>query len=149
MKKIFKISLGIVLVLLLIQLIPVDNSNPQYNPKEHFTYIYKTPNNIEVILKRACYDCHSNQVKYPDYAAIAPISWVVRSDVKKGRSHLNFSEWGSYNNYQKESLLKKIPQSILHRTMPMPLYVSYHPEAVLNPEDIALLSGYFEQLEVR
>ena len=42
---------------------------------------------------RACFDCHSNETKWRWYSKIAPVSWLVQSDVDSGRSTLNFSEW--------------------------------------------------------
>src|SRR5689334_18000343 len=42
---------------------------------------------------RACFDCHSNETKWPWYSHVAPMSWVMQRDVEMGRSVLNFSEW--------------------------------------------------------
>jgi ABC-2 type transport system permease protein len=42
---------------------------------------------------RACASCHSNQPTLPWYTNIAPVSWLVQSQVDGGRSALNFSEW--------------------------------------------------------
>jgi hypothetical protein len=41
----------------------------------------------------ACFDCHSNLTDWKWYTNIAPVSWLVYSDVEGGREHLNFSEW--------------------------------------------------------
>ncbi|MDO4728247.1 MAG: heme-binding domain-containing protein [Bacteroidota bacterium] len=147
MKKAFKIIVGIVLLFGLIQLIPVDKLNPLDVQGQSFVEAYSPPVAVQKILEQSCYDCHSNHTQYPSYANIAPISWVVRNHVKKGRRYLNLSEWGSYNIYQKESLIKKIPQSILYRKMPLPLYLSYHPQAELSEEQIQVLVDYFEQLD--
>ena len=42
---------------------------------------------------RACFDCHSNETKWRWYSKIAPVSWLIQSDVDSGRGTLNFSEW--------------------------------------------------------
>jgi hypothetical protein len=33
---------------------------------------------------RACFDCHSNQTRWPWYSHVAPISWLVQHDVEEG-----------------------------------------------------------------
>lgn len=73
-----------------IQLVPVARSNPpeEGNPD--------APPAILRVLKRACYDCHSNQTRWPWYSYIAPISWVVSRHVLEARRRLNFSEWEAY-----------------------------------------------------
>lgn len=46
------------------------------------------------LAKRACFDCHSNETRWPAYASVAPVSWLITRDVREGRDVLNFSEWG-------------------------------------------------------
>jgi hypothetical protein len=38
---------------------------------------------------RACFDCHSNETVWPWYSNVAPLSWLVQSDVEEGRETLN------------------------------------------------------------
>src|SRR5215216_1353338 len=42
---------------------------------------------------RACFDCHSNETRWPWYSYVAPVSWLTQRDVDEGRRELNFSEW--------------------------------------------------------
>src|SRR4051794_5725960 len=44
-------------------------------------------------LKRSCYDCHSNETRWPVYSRVWPASSMIYSDVAAGRSAMNFSEW--------------------------------------------------------
>lgn len=96
-----------------IQFIPVDRENKPIDSKNNFVDIYKTPQNIKVILKNACYDCHSNETIYPNYAYVAPISWTIKDHINEGREHLNFSEWGIYNKELKENAIEKTVSSLL------------------------------------
>ena len=73
-----KVLIGIVVFLVLIQLIPIDRTNKPVDPKQNFVEVLKTPKEVTEMLKNACYDCHSNEVKYPSYAYIAPISWSIK-----------------------------------------------------------------------
>jgi hypothetical protein len=54
------------------------------------------PVEIKALLRRACYDCHSNETEWSWYSAVAPTSWMVHHDVTEGRRRLNFSEWSEY-----------------------------------------------------
>jgi hypothetical protein len=89
--KIIGIAVGIALaVFLLIQLIPYghDHSNPAVVAEP----AWDSPA-TRSLAERACFDCHSNQVIWPWYSNIAPVSWLTQHDVEEGRSRLNFSDW--------------------------------------------------------
>ncbi len=79
---------------------------------------------------RACVDCHSNQTVWPWYSHVAPISWLVQSDVDKGRSHLNVSEWGS-KEYDEDEAAAQVRKG----KMPLPKYLLLHPHAKLTDEE--------------
>ena len=93
------------------------------------------------MLKTACYDCHSNQPKYPWYANVAPFSWNIASHIYVGRSALNFSEWSTYTSDDQDTRLKEIIEQVEERQMPLPSYLRMHAEAraVLTPERIEKL----------
>lgn len=94
-----KLVFIIVLLIAAIQFVPVSRSNPPVETE------IAVPDNVKSVLKRACYDCHSNEVKWPWYSYVAPVSWLVAYDVKEGREELNFSTW---NRYSPEKSNKKI-----------------------------------------
>ena len=75
--------LGILVVLLAIQLVPVQRSNPPVEAE------VPAPENVRTILRRACYDCHSNETVWPWYSRIAPVSFLVASDVHEARAKMN------------------------------------------------------------
>ena len=146
MKTFLNIIYWFLIVIGLIQFIPVDRTNKPVNPNMDFVKIHDTPKNVQHILKKACYDCHSNETVYPDYAYVAPISWSIKKHVKKGREYLNFSEWGTFNPYLKKGMLEKTVHSVKDYSMPMPGYISQHPDANLTKAERMLLSDYFEQI---
>jgi len=74
-------------VFVALQFVPVDTSNPPA------TVDIEAPADVKEILQRSCYDCHSNETRWPWYFRIAPFSWLAAHDVEEGREHLNFSEW--------------------------------------------------------
>lgn len=88
-----------------------------------------------MLARRACYDCHSNETEWPVYARIAPISWLVTSDVEEGRGKLNFSEW---NRPQKEA--EEAAEAVAEGEMPLRIYTLMHSHARLTATERALLS---------
>ena len=146
MKTFSKIIFWFLIIIAVIQFIPVDRTNLAVDKKEDFVLVMQTPKNVQQILKKACYDCHSNETKYPDYAYVAPISWAVKNHVNNGRKHLNYSIWGSLNQDLKEGMLKHSVQSVQNYSMPMPGYIAQHAEANLSKAERVVLSQYFEEL---
>ena len=134
------------IVIALIQFIPVDRTNKPVDQKVNFVSVFNTPPNVKSILKNACYDCHSNETVYPDYAYVAPISWSIKNHITEGREHLNFSEWGNFNQDLKKSMLQNSVRTIKDYTMPSPGYIAQHPEANLTSAERTLLVNYFEDL---
>ncbi len=145
-KKPGKIILWIIAIFAVIQLIPIDRANPPVDPEKDFIQVMSTPPKISGLLKRACYDCHTYETKYPRYAYIAPVSWSVKHHINEGREHANFSIWGKYNQDLKKNMLEKAVASIDSRKMPIPGYIVYHPEADLSEVERQMLIKYFTEL---
>jgi len=130
----------------LIQLIPL-NRVPAQLPDTTNQEI-SAPEEIKNILKRSCYDCHSNALTYPWYAKIAPLSWYIQNHVKEGRRAVNFSTWQSYTQKRKAKILSRIPKALKVR-MPLPDYLWLHPEAKLTPKEKKLLSIWAEKQQAQ
>jgi len=93
--KTFKILLAWLFgTLILLQFIRVDVPPP---PEASENDEVKAPKEVKTILKKACYDCHSNHTKWPWYSYISPVSIEINSNVKNGRAWLNFSIWNKYS----------------------------------------------------
>ncbi len=146
MKKILRILIVVIVIFGLIQLIPIDRVNEPIKKEENFVDSYKVSPRVKNLIIAACYDCHSNEVKYPDYAYVAPISWMVKDHVSEGRERLNFSKWGTYNTFQKEGMMEKSSTTVENYTMPLPAYISKHPEANLSKTDRELMANFFREV---
>lgn len=142
-----KILLWIVVIFAFMQFIPVDRTNKPVDKKQNFTDVLQSPKQVQEILKNACYDCHSNEVKYPNYAYVAPISWSVKSHINEGRENVNFSEWTSYNKDQKEHIIDEVIESVESKEMPLKGYVPMHPEANLTDAQRKVFIDYFKGLQ--
>ena len=128
----------IILILIGIQFIPMDV--PADIPEKKGDAL-TAPENIQAILKRACFDCHSNHTKFPWYSNIAPVSLFTKWHVKEGREHLNFSTWNSYSDEKKLKYLEKIPKAIKSK-MPLKSYLIMHNEAKLSDADKKALTDW-------
>ena len=126
MKKIIRnIVIALIVVLVLIQLIPIDRTNPAVTREVQ----WNSPE-TRAIAQRACYDCHSNETVWPWYSYVAPVSLRVADHVAEGREHLNFSEWDRANEG-----LEEILETINKGEMPLSDYLLMHPEAKLTAEE--------------
>ncbi|MFA6058707.1 MAG: heme-binding domain-containing protein [Taibaiella sp.] len=134
-----KVLLILLLALVLIQFIqPVRNQSGQAYPAD-FGQVYAVPGKVYGILKNACYDCHSNNTKYPWYARLQPGAWWMASHIRKGKEELNFNAFGDYSPRRQQSKLKAIASSIEDGTMPLPSYTLIHKSARLSSTDKKLL----------
>ena len=126
--------------LLLIQLVPVDRSNPPVEAE------VPAPPAVREILRTSCYDCHSNESTWPWYAYVAPVSWLVAHDVEEAREHLNFSTWNDYDEEERTELLEEVWEEVEDGEMPLWFYVPLHPEAELSEQQKSLLHGWVEDM---
>jgi hypothetical protein len=91
-----------------------------------------TPPAVRSVLRKACFDCHSNETTWPWYSQVAPMSWLVARDVTEGRHELNFSTWGDLPAARKVKKLRKIAEEVEDGDMPMAIYPVLHPDARLS-----------------
>jgi hypothetical protein len=73
---------------------------------------------------------------------VAPASWLVVSDVQRGRKALNFSEWKSLNPEKQSEILKEICSEVAEREMPMGEYLLMHPRAKLTGAEVQAICGW-------
>ncbi len=125
-------GIGILVLLLAIQLYRPDRANPGFKASEDIGADSTMDRVVASIFRRACYDCHSFETRWPWYSAIAPASWLVASDVHEGRSNVNFSMWGRYSVSRRVQSLGDIHDEIADHSMPLPKYLLLHPDARLT-----------------
>lgn len=139
-KWLYFIPLGLLLVL---QAFPTNRSTPKPEPGNELRKQLALPNEVFSLLKNACYDCHSNQTTYPWYTHIQPIGWWIQSHITKGRSELNFSEFGLLETEDQIEILKHSAKMIRSDAMPLSSYLWMHPEAKLDAQKRNLLLQWF------
>ncbi len=129
---------------ILIQIYPLSKPDVKMeNPNDIFIN-NDIPKNITSLLKSACYDCHSNETKYPWYSYVAPSKWLVYEHVKNGRHELNFSEWNTIKKADKIEILYDISEAVLEKEMPLKFYPKLHSDAKLTDDDREAISEWAE-----
>jgi uncharacterized membrane protein YgcG len=88
---------------------------------------------VERLARAACYDCHSNETEWPAYSYVAPMSWLVRYDIDRGRDALNFSTGADD--------LHDAAEKVDDRSMPPDRYVRLHPDARLSASERQVLAA--------
>ncbi len=153
MKKILMITvICIFAAFLFLQFFRPDFTNPTVNQAETLEASVEVPENVRAVLKRSCYDCHSNETAYPWYSNIQPSAWFLDDHIHAGRSDLNFSVWSTYATTSKRNKLDEICEQVKERHMPLPSYLWIHWDAQISDEEINILcqwsTGESERLAV-
>jgi hypothetical protein len=147
MKKIVKVAIAGGLGFVLLQVAPVKlfgipTQDIGTNPPERSKF--DGPPEVEAIMRRACFDCHTNETRWPLYARIAPGSWLMARDVHNGRSHLNLSKWADVDEDERQTDRENAWEQVESGAMPKWFYVfPMHPAAKLSDADKAVLKAYF------
>lgn len=139
MSRFKKILLAIFIGFIAIQFVqPARNTNGQVLATD-ITKVAFVSDSVQMILKKACYDCHSNHTNYPFYAYIQPVGWLLNSHIQDGKKQLNFSEFGAMPKRRQESKLKSIASQIKDGAMPLPQYALLHKNAMPNKTEKDLI----------
>ena len=142
MSRAKKILLALLVVFIAIQFIqPAHNKTVQVLPTD-FAKVFVVPNNVQSVLQIACYDCHSNNTRYPWYTNIQPAGWLLANHVKDGKEELNFSEFANNSQRKQLSKLKATQNSIKDGSMPLPSYTLIHTDAKLSKESKAVILNW-------
>lgn len=116
-----------------------------HNPKVDERIALQADEKAMVVLKKACFDCHSNETTYPWYHNVAPVSWFMADHIDEGRKALNFSTWANINADIRIKRIERAKQLINNGLMPLGSYTFMHEKSKLNAEDKKTLEQFFDQ----
>jgi hypothetical protein len=142
-----KLLIALCLVFLGMQLIrPAKNqSGGGPSPDDVFSR-YAAPAEVRRIVEHACYDCHSNETRYPWYAEVQPGGWLLARHVRDGKRHLNFSEFGKLPATRAKRQLEACVDEITGQTMPLPSYLWIHRDAALSEAEVTAVTAWVEKI---
>lgn len=132
MKKVLWITLAVIVI---IQFINSKLPETSSGSNKDITVAENVPQDIKVLFKNACYDCHSMETSYPWYSYVAPVKWLVKSDILEARHHVDFSKWSDYTEKAKIKKLDDIHEEVEKGDMPPSNYTLMHKLARLSDAD--------------
>jgi hypothetical protein len=139
-KRILLIGLFLFIGFITLQFIQPHIENPKV------TGDIEAPPEVKSILKRACYDCHSNETKLLWFDRISPASWAIAQHIKDGRNVLNSSEWGNLTTAQQKDKFWEAVNHTMLGAMPLKEYTLMHQDAKISESDLDKLKEYISGL---
>lgn len=144
-----KIFYGLLIILVGIQFIrPEKNQSATASPNDMVTH-YAVPDEVLSILKRSCFDCHSNYTNYPWYSNIQPVAWWLADHIKEGKGELNFSEFNSYKPKRKIRKMDEIIKQLEKKEMPLNSYLWIHTDAKLSDAQVKAVSDWATAMKMK
>ncbi len=135
MKRLKWIMVALLVLIVAVQFIrPARNVSTQATEtalERHFI----VPPNVQSVLQRSCYDCHSNNTVYPWYAEIQPVGWWLSKHIRDGKRGLNFDEYAGYRLMKQYHRFNDIVEQIDKDEMPLPSYLFIHRYAKLTADE--------------
>jgi hypothetical protein len=139
------LSIGFVLFIGIQFIVPSENHCGNF--QNDMAQAYVLPENVYVVLKTSCFNCHSNYTNYPWYTRIQPVRWWITSHIHDGKEKLNFSNFLTYDTKTRYSRFKKIEANIKAGAMPLPSYLTTHPEGRLSEEQKTVLIDWAKSMQ--
>ncbi len=146
MNMIKKILIGLVAVFALLQLFQPEK-NDSGDTEYAIANSFEVPAEVDIILKNACNDCHSNTTNYPWYGHVQPVAWWVNDHISHGKSELNFSEFTKRRLAVQKHKFDEIAEEVEEGKMPLDTYTKLgrHPKANLSAEEKDILVNWAKQ----
>lgn len=139
-----KILLIIIVILIGIQFIrPAKNQSADILTSD-ISHAYPVPQNVSMILKKACNDCHSNHTIYPWYAEVQPVAWWLNHHIQEGKNELNFNEFAAYAIPKQYHKMEEVIEQVKEGEMPIWSYTLIHTDAKLTDEEKQTLIHWAE-----
>ncbi len=141
-KALLRILLVLVGLFVVAQFFRPQLTNPQTDPALSIRNYKGVPPEVLTTMEHACFDCHSNETRWPWYSYVTPVNYLIASDVNVGRKHVNFSEWNDYSVGKLKSSLDNIYDQVYNNEMPLPKYKWMHREANLTPAEVKMICDW-------
>ncbi len=147
--RVNRIIFGSIAILILIQIIQPSRTNPAVVASRSLESHMEVPPEVQTVLKRSCYDCHSNLTIWPWYSRVAPVSWYVARDVNVARGHVNFQNWEAQINEQEgKEHLGLTCKLVREGKMPPTDYRFMHKGTDVSPQETSALCAWSQKVGV-
>ncbi len=148
MKILKKILLLLLVVFLIAQFFGPEKNQGEIASLDSFISETNPSDEVMLVLKRSCFDCHSDFTRYPWYNKITPVNYWLDGHVRHGKDELNFSKWSSYSVKKKDHKLEELVEMVEAKEMPLESYTWTHKEAKLSDAQIKAVKNWVEKVRV-
>lgn len=143
MKKTFKtIGWMLLIALFVIQFFHPKKNKVEGEQPNSVAKLHAVPDDVNVILKKACNDCHSNNTVYPWYSKIQPVDWWLENHIKDGKRELNLDEYASKSLRYQYNKMKEVIDQVKKEEMPLNSYTWIHKDAILTEAEKSSLINW-------
>ncbi|WP_300604005.1 heme-binding domain-containing protein [Niabella sp.] len=142
-----KIIIGVLLLLVVIQFFGTGKNSAAVASENAIDKHYAVPPHIQTLLKTSCYDCHSNNTRYPWYNQVQPVKWWLANHINSGKRHLNFDEFNTYPVKKKLHKLDEVAETVHKGEMPLTSYTLIHRNAILSDTDKKEIEAWAKELK--
>lgn len=144
-----KVLIGLLIILVIMQFIRSERNISATAGPNDIRVSNPVPANVLSVLKRACFDCHSNNTNYPWYTNIQPVGWWMQHHVDEGKEELNFSEFATYSAKKAAHKLEETAEMVEEKEMPLESYTWIHKNAKLTQDEIKLVADWAMSLKAQ
>ncbi len=148
MKIVKKILIVLLVVFVIAQFFGPEKNTGDMASVEPFITETNPPEDVAAILKETCFDCHSNNTRYPWYDKITPVNYWLAEHVNDGKKHFNVSVWNDYSVKKKDHKLEELIEMVEEKEMPLESYTYTHGEANLSDEQIESVINWAKNMRV-
>lgn len=146
--------LKIILVVLLIIFVLMQFFDPAENAGstvsfESFLNDTNPDEEVTVILKTTCFDCHSDVTRYPWYNEITPLNFWLANHIEDGKKHFNISAWDDYSVKKKDHKFEELIEMVESKEMPLESYTYIHSEAKLTDSQITAVVDWGKKVRLK
>jgi hypothetical protein len=134
-----------IVVLIVMQFTTPAKINRRVNPSQTIEAVINVPPDITATLKRACWDCHSENTVWRWYSKVAPFSWLQMADVGMAREEVNLSRWSEYTQAQQGNKLKEMCEMVREGDMSLWYYKLLHLSSWLSEGDVNRICEWIQQ----
>lgn len=146
MKILKKILLLLLVVFVIAQFFGPEKNEGDLASIEPFLAETNPPEDVKLILKQACFDCHSDHTRYPWYSSITPVNYWMADHVKHGTKHFNVSKWEGASLKKKDHKFDELIEMVEDKSMPLDSYTWTHSDAKLNDAQIQSVLAWAKEV---
>lgn len=136
------IIVAIVCIIVIMQFIRPGRNHSGQVSDQSMMQLYRAPDSVSQIIQRSCTDCHSNNTRYPWYATVEPVGWMLNYHIRNGKAELNLDEFSAYSKRRRISKLKSMKDQVEDGVMPLPSYRRMHKNARLSESEKSQLTNW-------